>query len=147
MGLSSVRALLVGSVRLSASGPVDPAVTWERYERYDRWPTWSPQLRRVETDGAVLTTGATGQVVGPLGVRAGFVVTEVDEERRRWSWTVRAAGVSIGLEHGVDAGEDGGSATWLVLRGPTPIVLGYAPVAWIALHRLVTLRPTVDEGQ
>ena len=140
MGLVTARALLVGSLRLSASGPVDVDRAWERYERYALWPAWSPQLRRVETDRDRLTTGATGRVVGPAGVSAEFTVSEVDVAGRRWTWSVRRGPVSITLEHGVEAGPGGaGSTTWLVLYGPRPLVLGYAPLAWYALHRLVTL--------
>jgi hypothetical protein len=140
MNLPSARALLFGSVRLSASGPVDAALAWERYERFELWPTWSPQLRRVETDLDRLTPGATGRVVGPLGVGATFEVAEVDAVARRWSWIVRGAGVTVALVHGIDVGDAGhGSLAWLIVSGPRPLVLGYAPVAWFALHRLTTL--------
>jgi hypothetical protein len=85
-------------------------------------------------------------VVGPLGLAAGFKVADVDPAARRWSWTVRRWPVVVDLAHGIDAdaqaGPDGrtpGSRAWLVLRGPAPVVTAYAPVAWYALHRLVTL--------
>jgi hypothetical protein len=125
-------------LRLAASGGVSAAVAWERYARLELWPTWSPQLRRVDPPRAALAGGLTGQVYGPLGVRADFVVDHVGD--REWKWTVRRGPLRVRLEHGVE-GTACGSRTWLVLRGPAVVVLGYAPVAKWALHRLVTLPP------
>ncbi len=146
MTIQVVRPLGWVELRLSAAGPVPPGVAWERYESLDRWPTWSPQLSRVDATPRRLRDGLAGRVVGPAGITAGFVVTEVDVAARRWSWTVKRWPITVELEHGVDADDDvaGGSRTWLVLRGPAPLVLGYAPVAWYALHRLVTLPVEAD---
>lgn len=112
------------------------AVAWERYARLELWPTWSPQLRRVDPPRARLATGLTGRVHGPLGVSANFVVGIVGE--REWRWTLSRGPLRLRLEHGVEATATG-SRTWLVLRGAPPVVLGYAPLARYALHRLVTL--------
>lgn len=123
---------------LAATGPVPAAVAWERYAELDRWPAWSPQLRRVEPAGAVLAAGLRGRVHGPLGVHADFTVTDLDPAGRTWRWTVRGGPLRLRLEHGVLAAGEG-SLTWLVLWGPAPVLLGYAPLAAYALHRLVTL--------
>lgn len=112
------------------------AVAWERYARLELWPTWSPQLRRVDPPKARLVAGLAGRVHGPLGVSLDFVVEHVGE--RDWRWMLSRGRLRLRLEHGVEA-TAAGSRTWLVLRGPAPLVLGYAPVAWYALHRLVTL--------
>lgn len=123
---------------LAATGPVRAPEAWARYEKPDRWPTWSPQLLRVEPAGAVLATGLTGRVHGPLGVSADFTVTAVDAAARTWSWEVRRGPLRLRLEHGVQPA-GAGSLTWLVLWGPAPVLLGYAPPAFYALHRLVSL--------
>ncbi|HEY6745415.1 MAG TPA: SRPBCC family protein [Mycobacteriales bacterium] len=123
---------------LAATGPVPAAEAWDRYARPDRWPTWSPQLSRVEPAGAVLAAGLTGRVYAPLGISAGFTVTAVDAAARTWRWEVRRGPLRLRLEHGVQPAGDG-SLTWLVLWGPAPVLLGYAPLASYALHRLVTL--------
>lgn len=123
---------------LAATGPVPAPEAWDRYARPDRWPTWSPQLSRVEPAGAVLAAGLSGRVFAPLGVSARFTVTAVDDAARTWRWEVRRGPVRVRLEHGVQAAGDG-SLTWLVLWGPAPVLLGYAPLAAYALHRLVTL--------
>ena len=123
---------------LAASGPVPVLEAWDRYAEPDRWPTWSPQLARVEPVGAVLETGLTGRVYAPLGVHADFTVTAVDAAAMTWQWQVRRGPLRIRLVHGVQASGTG-SLTWLVLHGPAPVLLGYAPLAWYALHRLVTL--------
>lgn len=122
-------------LRLAASGPVPPAVAWERYARTELWPTWSPQIVRVEPAGARLATGLAGRVFGPLGVHVDFVVEAVGE--RDWAWTVRRGPLSVHLAHGVGP-HGSGSRTWLVLTGPAPLVAGYVPLAKWALHRLVT---------
>jgi hypothetical protein len=123
---------------VAAAGGQSAAVVWERYERLELWPTWSPYLLRVEPAGARLRAGLTGRVFGPLGVRAYFTVQSVEPALRRWAWAVRLGPIKVRLEHGVDEASPG-SRTWLVLDGPSPVVLGYAPLARWALHRLVTL--------
>ena len=79
----------------------------------------------------------TGVVHGPLGVRVPFEVLSVDEGRRRWSWRVRAALVTLELVHEVLERPDGGADTTLEVTGPAPVVLAYAPLAQLALRRLV----------
>jgi hypothetical protein len=123
---------------MAATGPVAAPAAWDRYVQLDRWPTWSPQLRRVEPAGAVLTAGMTGRVHGPLGASARFTVTAVDVDARTWHWEVRRGPLRLRLEHGVQPA-GAGSLTWLVLWGPAPVLLGYAPLAAYALHRLVSL--------
>jgi hypothetical protein len=41
------------------------------------------------------------------------------------------------LEHTVEPGPGSGTRTGLVVDGPAPVVMAYAPVARLALHRLV----------
>ena len=126
-------------LRLSAEGPVDPAEAWDRYLRPARWAEWSPQIRRVERSEEQIRPGGTGRVWGPPGLAVDFRVTEVDEAARTWSWQVRVlvAGVRLGLSHGVQEREGGGTRTWLTVRGARPVVLAYAPLARLALSRLV----------
>jgi Polyketide cyclase / dehydrase and lipid transport len=123
-----------GSAR--ATGPVPPAQVWERYAVPERWPDWAPQIARVQASAPRIGPGVTGRVWGPLGVRIRFVVTEVDERLRTWAWSVRLGRLRLRLEHGVDA-DPAGSATWLRVHGPAPVVAAYLPVARLALHRLV----------
>ncbi len=86
----------------------------------------------------MLAVGLTGQVHGPPGLWAAFTVLTVDGPAMRWSWQVRRGPVTVQLDHQVTGTPDG-SRTSLTLRGPGPLILGYVPVAWYALHRLVTL--------
>jgi hypothetical protein len=123
------------------TGPLPPARVWERYAVPARWAGWAPQIRRVDLqeDGTAadrIAPGVAGQVRGPLGVRVTFVVTDVDEQLRTWAWTVRCGPVRMHLRHGVEP-DPRGAATWLVVRGPAPVVLAYLPVARVALRRLV----------
>jgi hypothetical protein len=126
----------MATITIRARGPRTAEEVWDRYARPDLWPSWSPQLRRVECDVHRLTTGVSGRVFGPFGVSAAFVVDEWDEAARRWSWSVRSGHVRIALDHGVEA-LDAGARTWLTARAALPIVVGYLPLARLALHRLV----------
>lgn len=123
-------------LRLAASGAVAPGVVWERYAELDRWPAWAPHIVRAEPAGARLAAGLTGRVFGPLGLHVDFVVDEVGD--RRWRWTVRRGPLVVRLAHGVEPAGSG-SRTWLELAGPAPVVVGYAPLAWWSIRRLVTL--------
>lgn len=134
-GATSVRA--VASLTLRASGTADPDEVWERYADTRRWSQWSPQIRSVQTDDrpriSIGMRGVVRPLVGP-GVR--FLVTDVDEQSKTWSWQVEVGPIRLALEHAVIA-QQNGCATSLRLRGPAPIIVGYSPVASIALHRLV----------
>ncbi len=121
---------------LSARGESEPATAWERYAQVDAWPQWSPQITRVETEAARIAPGVTGRVVGPLGVSVAFRIDEVDESARRWSWTVHRGPLTVRLHHGVRPDGDG-TRTWLTIDAPLPVVLGYAPLAQLALRKLV----------
>ncbi len=137
-------------------GPAPASVVWERYAVPSRWAGWAPHIRGVEIRGVEIrgagirgvgtrgagaaadriAPGLGGRVRGPLGLRVAFVVTDVDERRRTWSWDVRLGPLRVHLRHGVDP-DPGGTATWLAVRGPAPVVVAYLPVARVALRRLV----------
>ena len=89
--------------------------------------------------------GTTGRVTGVGGVVAVFRIDAVDHEARTWSWSVRSGPLRLSFDHGVDPAEgDPGRAPaappgW----SPTPCGrsrVGYAPLARLALGRLVTPR-------
>ncbi len=130
----------MADLTLQAHGSASVATAWERYADPALWPTWAPQIQDVETDTERLTPGGSGVVragVTPrptLGIP--FTVLAVDEPARQWSWRARVGPATLLLEHGVTP-HDGGASTWLRVHGPLPVVLGYAPVAWLALTRLV----------
>ena len=130
----------MGRVTLHATGPVAPAEAWERYAQPARWPTWAPQILGVQVPEPRLTAGLQGRVRGPVGLTLPFVVESVDEAARRWSWTVSAGPVRLHLLHWVTEGPDGGSTTGLRITGPLPVVVGYAPLAQLAIGRLVRPR-------
>ena len=132
---------------LRAAGTAAPDEVWDRYRRPSRWSEWSPQIVRVDTDGDVLVPGLAGTVRGPLGLAVPFRVRDVEPDTpvRRWSWRVSVGPVSLWLEHEViplDGAHGSGpdvrrTATTLLVDGPAPVVLGYAPLAQLALVRLV----------
>ena len=126
-------------LRLRASGTAPVAVAWERYADPARWSSWSPQIRDVVTSAVRIAPGAHGAVIGPLGLRVPFEVLGVDEFTRHWSWRVRMGPVAVALDHAVWS-EHGRTLTSLDLSGPpraVPLLLAYAPIARLALRRLV----------
>lgn len=127
---------LVATLDLHATGAADPDTVWNRYADLALWRTWSPQIRSVQADGTRLVNGLSGDVVGPLGVRVHFVVDAVDGSERSWSWRVQLGPIRVRLAHDVEAHPEG-ARTGLRLTGPLPLLAGYAPVAQIALWRLV----------
>jgi hypothetical protein len=125
---------------ISATGELGPDAVWERYADLSAWPTWSPQIRWVDATGDRLEPGLTGTVHGLLGVTADFEVLSVDEPLRTWSWRARSGPVELLLHHAVlpHVLPDGsGSQATLEITGPAPAVLAYAPLAEVALRRLV----------
>ncbi|MFH9011614.1 SRPBCC family protein [Streptomyces sp. NPDC017943] len=126
----------MGRLTLHATGRASPEVVWERYACLDRWPAWSPQIKAVHCPERRLTAGSSGTVESVAGLRAVFGIETVDREGRRWSWRVRLGPVVLRLRHDVRA-HPRGSTTTLAMDGPRLALLAYAPLARLALHRLV----------
>jgi hypothetical protein len=127
----------VTTLTLHATGTAPPAEVWERYAVPARWPGWSPQITGVDVAADRIAQGVTGRVRGPLRVALPFVVDEVDEATRQWTWSVYAGPARLRLTHWVSPGPDGGATTGLRVRGAAPLVAGYAPLALVALKGLV----------
>ena len=131
----------MATLTVRAHGVASVTLAWERYADPALWSTWAPQIQRVDTAMTRLSAGGTGTV------RAGFLsrptlgvpfeVLAVDETAREWEWKARVGPLTLRLEHGVTAHLTG-SSTWLRVHGPLPVILGYAPLARLALNRLVT---------
>ncbi|WP_077801678.1 SRPBCC family protein [Streptomyces sp. JHA26] len=121
---------------LDVTGPATPATVWERYVRVDRWASWSPQIRGVHTDVLCITPALQGTVESFAGLRIPFVVESVDHRHRTWAWRVRLGPVRLRLHHAVRP-DPQGSAASVTLHGPMPVLAGYAPLARVALRRLV----------
>jgi hypothetical protein len=134
--------MLSGDLRLSSTGPADPDEVWERYTQPVWWPVWSPHIREVDYPDAVVRPGTTGRVTSVGGVVAVFRIDAVDHDARTWSWSVRSGPLRLSLAHGVepaarDSAHPGGSTAWLVTSALWPVALAYAPLAKLAIHRLV----------
>ncbi|GAA5043734.1 SRPBCC family protein [Streptomyces similanensis] len=123
-------------VTLSAAGAACPDTVWQRYAGLDQWASWSPQIKAVHSVARRLRPGMSGTVESVAGIRAAFTVEAVDHDRRTWTWRVRLGRVRIRLHHEVGA-RGRGSVTSLTMDGPLLVLLAYAPLARLALHRLV----------
>ncbi|MFF7240880.1 SRPBCC family protein [Streptomyces collinus] len=126
----------MAQMTLSATGAAHPDTVWQRYADVDLWATWSPQIKAVHSVGRRLSPGLSGTVEGLGGIRAAFVVEAVDHDRRTWTWRVRLGRIRIRLHHEVRP-QGSGSTTSLKMHGPRLVLLAYAPLARLALHRLV----------
>ncbi|MFI8916745.1 SRPBCC family protein [Streptomyces sp. NPDC053513] len=123
-------------VTLSAQGAASPDTVWQRYADIHQWASWSPQIKAVHSVRRRLSPGMSGAIESVVGIRAAFVVEAVDHDRRTWTWRVRLARIQIRLHHEVKP-QGRGSATSLTMHGPRLVLLAYAPLARLALHRLV----------
>jgi hypothetical protein len=126
----------VARLTLAAAGAAPAELAWERYAQVAYWSRWSPQIRSVTCSSPRIRTGSTGRVHAILGVGVDFVVDSVDETARTWVWRVRKGPLALHLTHRV-VREGEGSRTTLEMAGPLPVLLGYAPLARLALGRLV----------
>jgi hypothetical protein len=126
------------AITLHATGTASVDVAWERYAVPALWPSWSPQVSAVELNDAAqrIAAGVRGVVHGPLGVRAGFLITAVDEAAHSWTWSVELGPATLVLVHEV-LETPGGCSTTLAVNGPALVVLGYLAPAKVALGRLV----------
>ncbi len=125
---------------VAASGPAAPDVVWDRYIHPGRWHEWSPQILAVDYPDDTLHAGGSGTVHGPCRIAVNFEVLAIDREKRCWTWRVSLAGITLEMAHGVQAvieTRPAATRTTLDITGPAPIVLGYLPIARIALGRLV----------
>lgn len=128
---------------ISAAGAAKPEAVWQQYIHPDRWSDWSPQISAVDypgevraTPGVAIGAGGVGTVHALFGVRVHFEILNVNAEKRCWSWRVAVAGIRMTLVHDVTPHESG-TRTGLQIDGPAPVVALYAPVARLALGRLV----------
>ncbi|MEU1465432.1 SRPBCC family protein [Streptomyces sp. NPDC005727] len=126
----------MGRLTLRATGPARPEAVLRRYACVDQWASSPPQIRAVHTAGRRLTAGMSGTVESVVGLRVAFVVDSVDDDHRTWTWRVRLGAAGLRLRHDV-RGHAHGSTTSLTMHGPWLVVLGYAPLARLALRRLV----------
>lgn len=129
---------LTTTVHLDARGPRPASEVWESYADPSLWSSWSPQIRKVEFDrGATrIAAGVTGRVWSYAPIPVHFRIDNVEEAARAWTWDVHLGPVKLHLEHGVEAGAIK-TLTWLKISGLSPVVLGYAPLARLALRSLV----------
>jgi hypothetical protein len=126
------------SLTVRATGPATAPTVWEAYADPQRWKDWAPHIQQVVAVGR-LRPGLEGQVGFPILPRVNFSVTDVDAKRRRWSWDAAFGPFQMSFDHGVEI-RGAGSGTWLTMHGPLPLLVLYAPLARLALHRLVRTR-------
>jgi hypothetical protein len=134
-----VGPLLGTTLSTGACGQADPQDAWAAYVTPSRWSSWSPQVQgvRCARPDEPVQAGDRGEVLGPAGVRVPFEVTDVDAQRRRWTWRVRLGVLVLEMTHGVAVRDDAGCCAWLRVSGPLPVVVSYLPLARHALGRLV----------
>lgn len=136
-------------IQLRSIGPASITTAWQRYVRPSQWPSWAFQIRAVHIhpvgplrsdDAICLGTGMTGSVQSFGPIRIPFEITQVDPAAYRWQWVVQILGQRVHMTHRLDVMESG-TRTELDIKGPAVIVAAYAPVARVALRRLLSDPP------
>lgn len=121
---------------VSASGAAPAKQVWSDYVTPGRWSSWAPQIRWVDCAGPLMLGTRAVVHTWPLG-RVAFVITAIDHDRHTWSWRV-GPGRGVRMDHGVCV--TGATTTaWARLHLPRPVAAVYAPLARLALSRLVGL--------
>lgn len=123
-------------LEVEAVGAADPEETWRRYTDTACWPGWAPQIRAVRGLSGPIAPGDRGWVLGPGPVRVPVRILAVDARSRAWSWRVGVGPLAVVMDHGVTAAGDG-SRAWVRLHAPRALARPYAPLARVALRRLV----------
>lgn len=122
---------------LEVSGPLPPTTCWRRYDELAQWAEWAPQIVSVQAPANRLAVGLSGVVRVTGGLTVPFTVTEVDPSALTWSWIARLGPIPLSLHHGIHLSSEGTRAS-LAIEGPAAVVLTYAPLARLALWRLVS---------
>ncbi|NGZ99937.1 SRPBCC family protein [Nocardioides sp. W3-2-3] len=127
---------------VTATGPASVEDAWQRYVLPALWPLWAPQIRTVRlatgTPDDPLVPGVRGTVLGPPPLRVPFRILAADDAGHRWAWRVGLGPLGVTMEHGVDPGPAAvGCTAWVRIRLPGPLAAPYAPLARLALRRLV----------
>ena len=89
-----------------------PETVWGIMYDVERWPEWTPSVTSVRlAGGGPPRVGSRATIRQPKLPPARWVVTELDEPGRRFTWVSRAPGVRVIAEHWVEARGDGSRAT------------------------------------
>lgn len=126
-------------LRVEAVGDAPIEKVWRRYTEPDLWAFWAPQIRKVTSTGEAgrpIRPGDRGRVLGPAGIRVPFLILAVDDQDRTWRWRVGLRRLSVTMDHGVEDNH-GSTRAWVRIHLPGPVAWPYAPVARLALTRLV----------
>ena len=122
---------------ITASGGADPAVAWARYENLE------PLVDVVAADPGGHRRDAphsrpasTAWSSGRSGCGCRSRCWPSTPEAMEWSWHVRLGPVHARLDH-VVRHAPGGCTTEVVIDAPAFAVVGYRPLAALALRRLV----------
>ncbi len=129
-----------------AEGSAPPDVVWARYTEPERWPTWAPHMKRAEYPYPRVLPGTFGRVYAYGGLSLLFSIDAVDEAERVWDWSVYLASQRVELQHGV-VSRGSRTRAWARIGLPLPLALGYAPMAKLALRRLVGATSTSPQGE
>lgn len=88
-----------------------PARVWAVMRDVVRWPEWTASVKSVELlDGRPFAVGTRVRIRQPRFPPALWRVTELDDERRTFSWESRAPGLLVVGRHEVVPSADGSRA-------------------------------------
>ena len=89
-----------------------PDKVWAVTRDIERWPEWTPTVTSVRRlDKGPFAVGSCAVIRQPKLLPAKWRVTELDDERRSFTWLMRGPGMRIQARHGVEANGQGSRAT------------------------------------
>lgn len=127
------------TLTISATGDASPDEAWRGFAFPTQWSSWAPQIQSVEGLSSPIKPGDRGIVRGPAGAHVSVHITAVQHDQRSWSWQVRTPIGLVRMDHRVTPRGDGARASTTV-HVPCAVAACYAPIAWVAMRRLVTRR-------
>ena len=96
-------------VAVEIQAPADRV--WAVVRDVERWPEWTPSVTSIQlSDHGRFAVGSRVRVRQPGLPPALWRITEVDDQRRSFTWVARSPGVHVTARHSVEAHASGSRA-------------------------------------
>lgn len=98
------------SIAVEIQAPPDRV--WEVMRDIEQWPKWTPTVTSIRRlDRGPLDVGSRVHIRQPKLLPAEWRITELDEEKRSFTWVTRGPGVRVTARHWVEPSGSGSRAT------------------------------------
>src|SRR5215471_13334100 len=98
--------------RIAVAIDAPPDRVWSVMRDVERWPEWTPTVRRTRRlDSGPLAVGSRAIIWQPKLLPAKWIVTQLDDQGRSFTWITRAPGMRLEACHRVEELGDRSRAT------------------------------------